>query len=204
MRWWGLPKLMYTRRLRRATHLGLRLEEHGIAFSRPQLSRLTRGEFSLIRVDVIEALCEILACSPAELFTFGVSASRSNVATLRADSTLFSARATCPSWWGLPQVMHARGIRRQSQLGRELEAHGICLDRTALSRIVRGRFCQIRVILLEALCAVLQCSPSELLLQHAGNAKLAMRPGRVVSHTRAKRIPVGELKVRPISARLIL
>ena len=53
-----------------ATNLGVALEVHGIELSRAQLSRIVNGEFDQFRVDVLEALCIVLQCTPADLFAF--------------------------------------------------------------------------------------------------------------------------------------
>jgi DNA-binding Xre family transcriptional regulator len=70
MRCWRLADVMRARRVRCASHLATPLEEHGITLSRCQLSRIVNGNFSAIRLDVLEALCAILECSPADLLHF--------------------------------------------------------------------------------------------------------------------------------------
>lgn len=70
MRCWQLAQLMRKRRIRYITHLGTELEKHGIHLSRSQLSRMVHGQFLQIRLDIIEALCSVLSCTPNDLLHF--------------------------------------------------------------------------------------------------------------------------------------
>lgn len=65
---WNLRKLMADRNLWKSTELVTLLRSRGITLSQPQAYRLMTGKPERINSRVFAALCDILDCSPAELF----------------------------------------------------------------------------------------------------------------------------------------
>lgn len=64
---WRLRTVMHARGFKRATHLRARLIPYEIELSRSQLTRIVAGKFLLLRIDILDALCEVLACSVGDL-----------------------------------------------------------------------------------------------------------------------------------------
>ncbi|PVA77457.1 helix-turn-helix domain-containing protein [Mycobacteroides abscessus] len=65
---WNLRKLMASRNLWKSTELVTLLRSRGVSLSQPQAYRLMTGKPERINTRVFAALCDILECSPAELF----------------------------------------------------------------------------------------------------------------------------------------
>ena len=65
---WNLRKLMAERNLWKSTELVTLLRSRGVTLSQPQAYRLMTGKPERINSRVLAALCDILDCSPAELF----------------------------------------------------------------------------------------------------------------------------------------
>lgn len=65
---WNLRKLMAERNLWKSTELVTLLRSRGITLSQPQAYRLMTGKPERMNSRVFAALCDILDCSPAELF----------------------------------------------------------------------------------------------------------------------------------------
>ena len=64
---WRLEELMHERGIHQITALKRELRSHGIDLSSSQVHRLVTQRPERLNLDVLAALCEILACSPAEL-----------------------------------------------------------------------------------------------------------------------------------------
>lgn len=66
--------------------------------------------------------------------------------------------------WQLPTLMAQRGITSIPELQARLDAVGAHRSRSALFRLVDHPPNEISIALLHALCAVLACTPNDLLL----------------------------------------
>lgn len=64
---WRLRELMYERGVHQITALQRELAVHGIDLSSSQIHRLVTQRPERLNLEVLAALCEILACSPADL-----------------------------------------------------------------------------------------------------------------------------------------
>ncbi|GAA5074421.1 helix-turn-helix domain-containing protein [Streptomyces similanensis] len=64
---WNLRKLMADREMLQTTDLAPLLAERGIALSREQVFRLVTQPPQRLSMDVLAALCDILACQPNDL-----------------------------------------------------------------------------------------------------------------------------------------
>ncbi|WP_406314965.1 helix-turn-helix transcriptional regulator [Streptosporangium sp. NBC_01639] len=64
---WRLREIMADRRVFTATELVPLLRERGIELSASQVHRLVSGTPERLSLQVMSALCDILACTPADL-----------------------------------------------------------------------------------------------------------------------------------------
>lgn len=64
---WRLREIMADRRVFTATELVSLLHERGIELSASQVHRLVSGTPERLSLQVMSALCDILACTPADL-----------------------------------------------------------------------------------------------------------------------------------------
>jgi len=64
---WRLEERMHQRGFHQITALQRELAAHGIDLSSSQIHRLVTQSPERLNLEVLAALCEILACSPAEL-----------------------------------------------------------------------------------------------------------------------------------------
>jgi DNA-binding Xre family transcriptional regulator len=64
---WRLAERMHERGIHQITALQRELERHGIDLSSSQIHRLVTQTPERLNLEVLAALCEILACSPTEL-----------------------------------------------------------------------------------------------------------------------------------------
>ena len=64
---WRLAERMHERGIHQITALQRELVRHGIDLSSSQIHRLVTQTPERLNLEVLAALCEILACSPAEL-----------------------------------------------------------------------------------------------------------------------------------------
>lgn len=64
---WHLAELMHDRGILKITALQRQLSAHGIELSSSQIHRLVTGIPERLNLEVLSALCEILACSPSDL-----------------------------------------------------------------------------------------------------------------------------------------
>ena len=62
-----LQERMHERGIHQITALQRELERHGIDLSSSQIHRLVTGTPERLNLEVLAALCTVLACSPAEL-----------------------------------------------------------------------------------------------------------------------------------------
>jgi DNA-binding Xre family transcriptional regulator len=64
---WRLEERMHERGIHQITALQRELVSHGIDLSSSQIHRLVTQSPERLNLEVLAALCEILACSPADL-----------------------------------------------------------------------------------------------------------------------------------------
>ena len=64
---WHLRQLMATRGMFATTELGPLLADRGVSLSREQVYRLVVGTPERLSLATLAALCDILACTPADL-----------------------------------------------------------------------------------------------------------------------------------------
>jgi DNA-binding Xre family transcriptional regulator len=64
---WHLADVMRDRGILKITALQRQLSAHGIELSSSQIHRLVTGVPERLNLEVLSALCEILACSPTDL-----------------------------------------------------------------------------------------------------------------------------------------
>lgn len=69
--------------------------------------------------------------------------------------------------WRLHAVMANRGIKTAKDLKSALACHGLVLSMSTVSRIVYKRPRLLDLNLLDGLCAILHCTPNDLLLKNA-------------------------------------
>jgi putative transcriptional regulator len=69
--------------------------------------------------------------------------------------------------WRLHAVMANRGIKSAKDLKTALDAHGIALSVSTVSRLVYKQPVQLDLNLLHGLCSILKCTPNDLLLKTA-------------------------------------
>jgi DNA-binding Xre family transcriptional regulator len=66
---WRLREVMAAQRIYTATELVPLLRDRGIDLSASQIHRLVSGAPERLSLQVLSALCDILACTPADLVT---------------------------------------------------------------------------------------------------------------------------------------
>lgn len=66
---WRLREVMAAQRIYTATELVPLLRDRGIDLSASQIHRLVSGTPERLSLQVLSALCDILACTPADLVT---------------------------------------------------------------------------------------------------------------------------------------
>ncbi len=71
---WKLEEQMHERGIHQITGLQRELERHGIDLSSSQIHRLVTQTPERLNLEVLAALCEILACSPSELIELRATA----------------------------------------------------------------------------------------------------------------------------------
>lgn len=69
--------------------------------------------------------------------------------------------------WNLRMVAAERGVWKASDLRRMLAGHGLVISAGKMSNLWSGNPISIRLDDLDAICAVLACSPADLLLPEA-------------------------------------
>jgi DNA-binding Xre family transcriptional regulator len=97
--------------------------------------------------------------------------------------------------WRLRALMAERGMFKTTDLLEPLKAEGVALSREQVFRLVTQTPQRLNVEVLAALCTILDCTPSDLLvLQHAaaGTAESTGTGGRIED--------IGDL--RPVPARI--
>ncbi len=67
--------------------------------------------------------------------------------------------------WRLHAVMANKGIKSAKDLKAALDAYGISLSVSTVSRLVYKQPVQLDLNLLNGLCSILQCTPNDLLLK---------------------------------------
>jgi DNA-binding Xre family transcriptional regulator len=100
---WNLRKLMAAHNLWKSTELIPLLRSRGIVLSQPQTYRLMTGKPERINTRVFAALCDILDCSPAELFE--------PIVVMEARATA-NAPDVHPGATATPRTQKAPGVRR--------------------------------------------------------------------------------------------
>jgi DNA-binding Xre family transcriptional regulator len=100
---WNLRKLMAAHNLWKSTELIPLLRSRGIVLSQPQTYRLMTSKPERINTRVFAALCDILDCSPAELFE--------PIVVMEARATA-NAPDVHPGSTARPRAQKAPGVRR--------------------------------------------------------------------------------------------
>ncbi|MGH8915626.1 MAG: helix-turn-helix domain-containing protein [Acidimicrobiia bacterium] len=77
---WRLEERMHERGIHQITGLQRELVTHGIDLSSSQIHRLVTQTPERLNLEVLAALCEILACSPADLVEVHANARRRRAA----------------------------------------------------------------------------------------------------------------------------
>lgn len=67
---WHLRRKLADHGIYKTTELGPLLAEHGVSLSREQVYRLVTAPPQRLNLEVLDALCEILDCTPNDLITF--------------------------------------------------------------------------------------------------------------------------------------
>lgn len=99
---WRLEERMHDRGIHQITALQRELAGHGIDLSSSQIHRLVTGTPERLNLEVLAALCEVLACSPSELIELRAAArkrkaSGDNVVDMAATVRPRRARVVRPS-----------------------------------------------------------------------------------------------------------
>ena len=76
---WRLEERMHERGIHQITALQRELERHGIDLSSSQIHRLVTQTPERLNLEVLAALCEILACTPSDLIEVHTKARRRKV-----------------------------------------------------------------------------------------------------------------------------
>lgn len=78
-------------------------------------------------------------------------------------------------YWHLRRLMAERGLFATTELGPLLAERGVRLSREQVYRLVTGTPQRLNLVVLAALCDILECSPAELVEPHrdAGRARQA-------------------------------
>jgi len=87
--------------------------------------------------------------------------------------------------WRLRELMAARGIFTAGELGPHLAAHGVRLSDSQVWRLVTGRPERLNLRVLVVLCAILDCTPDDLIerieveqpKKHAAAGRAASKDG---------------------------
>jgi len=77
---WHLAERMHERGIHQITGLQRELAAHGIDLSSSQIHRLVTQSPERLNLEVLAALCEILACSPADLVEVHATARKQGAA----------------------------------------------------------------------------------------------------------------------------
>lgn len=67
---WHLRLKLAEQHIYKTTDLGPLLAEHGVRLSREQVYRLVTSPPQRLNMEVLDALCQILSCTPNDLITF--------------------------------------------------------------------------------------------------------------------------------------
>lgn len=67
---WHLRRKMAEQDIYKTTELGRRLAEKGVSLSREQVYRLVTSPPQRLNMEVLDALCQVLDCTPNDLITF--------------------------------------------------------------------------------------------------------------------------------------
>ena len=78
--------------------------------------------------------------------------------------------------WNLRMVAAQRGVWKASDLRRALAGAGLVLSAGKMSHLWSGRPISVRLDDLDVICAVLECTPSELLLPEPPAQQAPTRP----------------------------
>jgi DNA-binding Xre family transcriptional regulator len=78
---WRLSEMMHERGIHQISVLQRELAVHGIDLSSSQTHRLVTQTPERLNLEVLAALCEILACSPAELIEVRATARKQRAAS---------------------------------------------------------------------------------------------------------------------------
>lgn len=73
---WHLRLKLAEQQIYKTTDLGPLLAEHGVRLSREQVYRLVTSPPQRLNMEVLDALCEILSCTPNDLITFEAVATK--------------------------------------------------------------------------------------------------------------------------------
>jgi DNA-binding Xre family transcriptional regulator len=100
--------------------------------------------------------------------------------------------------------MSKRRVRYNTDLAEELADRGITLSRSQLSRLVNGKFSQIRIDVLEALCGILECRLTDLIVFGGAPARVPTKNIAAISYDAGvmMRSPRGKLTVQPIPVKI--
>jgi DNA-binding Xre family transcriptional regulator len=99
---WRLEERMHQRGIHQITALQRELVTHGIELSSSQIHRLVTQSPERLNLEVLAALCEILACSPSDLIEVHAAtrkrrAAGGNVVDLATTARPRRARVTRPT-----------------------------------------------------------------------------------------------------------
>jgi len=97
--------------------------------------------------------------------------------------------------WRLRTLMAERGMFKTTDLLDPLKAEGVVLSREQVFRLVTQTPQRLNVEVLAALCTILDCTPSDLLILEQAAARPAEATG-----TRGRIEDIGDL--RPVPARI--
>ncbi len=97
--------------------------------------------------------------------------------------------------WRLRPLMAARGMFKTTDLLEPLKAEGVALSREQVFRLVTQTPQRLNVEVLAALCTILDCTPSDLLILEQAAARTAEATG-----TGGRIEDIGDL--RPVPARI--
>lgn len=98
--------------------------------------------------------------------------------------------------WHLRRLMAERGLFATTELGPLLAERGVRLSREQVYRLVTGTPQRLSLVVLAALCDILECSPAELVEPYRGTGRArqaSQEPAEAAPRpTRARVAPAGE------------
>lgn len=93
---WRLAELMASHQMHNSTDLIPRLNERGIALSRPQVYRLVHQRPERVSLKLIAALCDIFGCGPEDLVTVTAADARKKAASAGHENVVELNKAIRP------------------------------------------------------------------------------------------------------------